>query len=45
MIPSIPAMLDTLFAPNNKPSLSLMSPEGRSMTNVGAEGFEGEVNA
>jgi hypothetical protein len=45
MMPSMPAMLETRLAPRSEPSLSLRSPEGRSITNVGADGLEGEVNA
>lgn len=45
MIPSIPAMLDTRLDPSNFPSLSLMSPEGRSITSVGVDGDEGEEKA
>jgi hypothetical protein len=38
-------MLETRFVPSNAPSLSLISPVGRSTTSVGAEGDEAEVNA
>ena len=45
MMPKIPAMLETRFVPSRDPSLSRISPEGRSITNVGALGVEGEVKA
>lgn len=45
IIPSIPAILDTLLPPNNAPSFSRKSPEGLSTTRVGAEGDEGDVKA
>lgn len=45
MIPSIPAMLDTLRVPSSFPSLSLISPVGRSITKVGAFGVDGDENA
>lgn len=44
-MPSIPAMLDTLLVPRILPSCSLKSPEGLSITRVGAEGVEGEEKA
>lgn len=44
-IPRMPAMLETLLAPNRAPSLRRMSPDGRSITSVCAEGEEGEVKA
>lgn len=36
--------LDTLFPATRAPSLSRMSPLGRSMVRAGAFGEEGEVN-
>jgi hypothetical protein len=45
MMPSIPAMLDTLRVPNSLPSFNLKSPEGRSTTSVGAFGDDGDVKA
>ena len=45
IMPSMPAILDTLLAPNTAPSLSRRSPEGRSITSVWAEGEEGDVKA
>ena len=45
MIPNIPAILDTLFEPSRGPSLRRRSPDGRSITNVGADGVEGDVKA
>lgn len=45
IMPSMPAILDTLLAPNNEPSFSRKSPEGRSTTSVWAEGEEGDVKA
>lgn len=44
-MPKMPAMLDTRFPPNSAPSLSRISPVGRSTTSVGAEGEDGDVNA
>ena len=44
-MPSIPAILETRFPPNNAPSFSRRSPDGRSTTNVGADGDEGDVKA
>jgi len=41
-MPEIPS---TLCVPKSFPSCSLKSPEGRSTTNEGAEGFEGEEKA
>lgn len=38
-------MLETLFVPSSDPSLSRISPEGRSITSDGALGVDGEVNA
>lgn len=45
MMPRMPAMLDTRFAPESVPSISRKPPEGLSTTSVGAEGTEGEVKA
>jgi hypothetical protein len=45
MTPKMPAILETRFAPSKDPSLSRISPEGLSITNVGALGVEGEVKA
>ena len=45
IMPSIPAMLDTRFPPNNVPSFSRKSPLGRSTTRVPAAGEDGEVKA
>lgn len=45
IIPRIPDTLDTRFPPSSGPSLSLISPLGLSITNVGAAGDEGEVKA
>jgi hypothetical protein len=45
MMPRMPGMLDTLWPPVILPSLSLMSPVGRSTTSVGASGEEGEEKA
>jgi hypothetical protein len=45
MMPKMPAMLETRFEPNNFPSCSLKSPEGRSTTKVAEEGEEGEEKA
>ena len=44
-MPKMPEMLDTRLLPRRAPLLSLMSPEGRSTTSVGAEGVEGDVKA
>lgn len=41
----MPAMLETRLSPDSFPSANLISPEGLSMTSVGALGFEGDVNA
>lgn len=38
-------MLETRFAPESLPSASLRSPDGRSITSVGAAGFDGLVKA
>ena len=38
-------MLDTLLEPSSGPSLRRRSPDGRSTTNVEADGVEGEVKA
>ena len=38
-------MLDTRLLPNNGPSFNRKSPEGLSITRVGAEGVDGEVKA
>jgi len=45
IMPSMPAIPSTLCVPKSFPSCSLKSPEGRSTTNEGAEGFEGEEKA
>lgn len=37
-------MLETRFEPSKAPSLSRMSPDGRWITSVGAEGADGDVN-
>lgn len=42
MIPKIPWMLETRWPPNNLPSFSLRSPEGRSTTRVGVFGEDGD---
>jgi hypothetical protein len=44
-MPRMPAILDTRFEPNSFPSWSLISPEGRSTTSVGAAGEEGDEKA
>ena len=45
IMPKMPAIPSTLCVPKSFPSCSLKSPEGRSTTNEGAEGFEGEEKA
>lgn len=45
MIPKMPAMLvtrETLLPATRAPSLSLISPEGRSIVRAGALGVDGE---
>lgn len=44
-MPSMPAMLETLLAPESDPSLRRKSPDGRSTTNVWADEEDGDVNA
>jgi hypothetical protein len=38
-------MLDTRFEPSSFPSFNLKSPDGLSITRVGAEGTEGDEKA
>lgn len=45
MIPRMPATLDTRFEPRSLPSCRRISPDGRSITSVGAEGEDGEEKA
>ena len=45
IMPSMPAMLETLLPPANDPSLSLISPVGRSITKLGEDLEDGDVNA
>lgn len=44
-MPRMPEMLETRLPPVSLPSLSLRSPDGLSMTKVGAFGEEGEEKA
>ena len=45
IIPRMPCIPSTLCVPKSFPSCNLKSPEGRSTTNEGAEGFDGEEKA
>ena len=45
MMPSMPATLEIRWAPCKAPSFSRISPEGRSITSVGADLEDGDVNA